>query len=59
MCGAHLVAQTLAGNDGDLITDALVGLEVESELGVVTLDDDLGGLLHGLGADATHVGGVW
>lgn len=32
----------------------LVGLEVEGELGVVPLDDDLGGLLDGLGANATH-----
>lgn len=54
---AHLVAQALAGNHSDLITDALVGLEVKGELWVVTLNDDLGGLLHGLGADATHFGG--
>ena len=33
---AHLVAKTLRGNDGDLIADTLVGLEVEGELGVVT-----------------------
>jgi hypothetical protein len=44
----NLVAETLRGNDGDLIAKALVGLEVESQLGVVTLDDDLGGLLDGL-----------
>lgn len=52
----NLVAQTLGGDDGNLVADPLVGLEVERELGVVTLDDDLGGLLHGLGADATHFG---
>lgn len=45
---AHLVAKTLGGNNSDLIADALVGLEVESELGIVALDDDLGGLLDGL-----------
>lgn len=39
-----------------LIADPLVGLEVERELGVVTLDDDLGGLLDGLRSDTTHVG---
>jgi len=47
-CAAHLIA------------DPLVGLEVERELGVVTLNDDLGGLLDGLCADATHFGDcVW
>lgn len=48
ICLSHLVAKTLGGNDGDLIADALVGLEVESQLGVVPLDDDLGGALDGL-----------
>jgi hypothetical protein len=55
----NLVAQALGGNDGNLIADALVGLEVESQAGVVTLNDDLGGLLDGLGTNATHVGGIW
>ena len=32
----HLVAETLGGNDGDLIADTLVGLEVEGELWVVS-----------------------
>lgn len=41
----HLVAETLGGDDGDLITYSLVGLEVERELGVVSFDNDLGGLL--------------
>lgn len=48
LCVSHLVAKTLRRNDGDLIADALVGLEVESQLGVVALDDDLGGALDGL-----------
>lgn len=48
MTKAHLVAQALRGDDSDFIADALVGLEVERELRVVALDDDLGGLLHGL-----------
>lgn len=43
-----LVPKALGGNDGDFIADALVGLEVESELRVVSLNDDLGGLLDGL-----------
>ena len=51
---SYLVAQTLGGNDGDLIADALVGLEVESETRVVALNDDLGRLLDSLSPDATH-----
>ena len=58
MVGADLVAEALGGNDSDLIADALVGLEVQGELGVVTLNDDLGGLLDGLGTNATHFGGI-
>lgn len=50
----NLVAEALGGNDGDLIANTLVGLEVEGELGVVPLNDDLGGLLHRLGTNATH-----
>lgn len=53
-----LVAQALAGNNGNLIADALVRLKVESELGVVSLDDDLGGFLHSLCPDATHDCGI-
>jgi hypothetical protein len=45
---SDLVAKTLGGDDSDLIADTLVGLEVEGELGVVTLNDDLGGSLNGL-----------
>jgi len=54
----HLVAEALGGDDGDLIADALVGLEVEGQLGVVPLNDDLGGLLDSLGANATHLDGL-
>jgi len=32
----YLVAEALGGNDGNFITNTLVGLEVEGELGVVT-----------------------
>jgi hypothetical protein len=42
--GTDLVSQPLRGDDGNLIADALVGLEVERELGVVSLNDDFGGL---------------
>jgi len=43
-----LVAKTLRRNDGNLIADSLVGLKVEREFGVVSLDDDFGRLLDGL-----------
>lgn len=52
----NLVPQPLGRNDGNLIADPLVGLKVQRELGVVALNDDLGGLLDGLGSDATHFG---
>lgn len=55
---SNLVAEALGSNDSDLITDTLVGLEVQGELGVVTLNDDLGGLLDSLSANATHFGGI-
>jgi hypothetical protein len=55
---SNLVAQALGGDNSDLITDTLVGLEVQGELGVVSLNDDLGGLLDGLGTNATHFGGI-
>lgn len=51
---SYLVAEALRGNDGDLIADSLVGLEIEGQLRVVSLNDDLGGLLDGLGTNATH-----
>jgi hypothetical protein len=51
---SYLIAETLRGNDGDLIADSLVGLEIEGQLWVVSLNDDLGGLLDGLGTNATH-----
>lgn len=45
---AYLVAKTLRGNNRNLVAQALVGLKVERELGVVTLDHHLGGPLDGL-----------
>ena len=51
---SYLVAETLGSNDCDLIADSLVGLEIEGQLWVVSLNDDLGGLLDGLGTNATH-----
>jgi hypothetical protein len=49
---SNLVTHTLGGGDGDLIDDTLVGVEVESETGVVLLDDGTCGFLDGLGADS-------
>jgi len=56
---SYLVAETLGSNDCDLIADSLIGLEIEGQLGVVSLNDDLGGLLDGLGTNATHDCGIW
>ena len=52
----YLVTETLRGDNGNLVADALVGLKVQGELGVVTLNDDLGRLLDSLGTNATHFG---
>ena len=50
------VEQRLRGDEGDLLNDLLVGVEVEGQFGVVLLNQDLGGLLDGLGTDAAHLG---
>ena len=49
-----LVPQSFAGDDGHLLGDPFVGMEVRAQLGVVFLYNHSGGLLHGLGANATH-----
>lgn len=49
----NLVAQTLAGDDGDLLADLLVDVKVHRQAGVVLLDDHPRGLLNGLGTNAT------
>jgi hypothetical protein len=62
ICLTALVACPAASNrvPPHLIANPLVGLEVERQLGVVPLNDDLGGLLHGLCSNATHFGDcVW
>lgn len=48
-----LVAQRLAGDDGDVLAHSLVGVEVAAQAGVIFLDDDPGGLLHRLGPDSS------
>ena len=55
----YLVAERLGGDDGDLLNDPLVGVEVESQLRVVLLDDDTSSLLHGLGSDTAHLCLLW
>lgn len=51
---SNLVPQPLGGNSGDLIKDSLVGVEVEGETGVVSLDEDSRRSLDGLCPDSTH-----
>ena len=50
---ADLITKTLRSNDGDLIANTLVGLEVEREFGVVAFDNDLGRFLDSLRANPT------
>ena len=50
---SNLVPQLLTGEDGDFLTYPLVGVEIKSETCVVFLNDDLGGLLDGLGSNTT------
>ena len=61
MCdiACDLAVELLAGNDGDLLAHALVGVEVVARVRVVLLNDDPGRLLHGFGADVARVGGPW
>lgn len=49
----NLVAKTLAGDDGDISSNTLVGVEVGTQTSVVLLNDQASGLLHGLGTNAT------
>jgi hypothetical protein len=55
MCSetSNLVAETLGRDQGDLVADFLVGLEVEGKTGVVLFNQDTGSLLDGFGSDAT------
>lgn len=49
----NLVSESLGGDDSDLIGNTLVGLEVESETGVVLLDESTRSSLDGLGSNST------
>lgn len=50
---SDLVTQRLGWNDGHLFNDTLVYVEVHRQAGVVLLNNDLRGLLDGLGTNAT------
>lgn len=39
------VRQGFCGNNSDFFTDTLVGIEIQSQVGVVFVNDDLGGLI--------------
>ena len=52
----YLISQSLRSDNGNFVAYPLVGLEVEGEFGVVSLDDDLGGLLDSLCSNTTHLG---
>ena len=49
----HLISETFTSNDGDLIANTLVGLEVQSQFWIITFDYDFGRFLDGLCANAT------
>ena len=55
---AYLVAKSLASDDRDFVAYPLIGLEIECEFGIVSLNDDFGGLLDSLRANATHLDGA-
>lgn len=59
MCATarYLVSELLAGNNGDLFTHALFGMEVIAHAHVVLLHDDPGCLLRSRGANTAHLGG--
>merc|ERR1712125_78530 len=45
---SNLVSHLLGGDDGNLLSESLVGLEVKGQSRVVLLDDDAGSALDGL-----------
>ena len=53
---SNLVPRGLVRDESHFFDDPLVDVEVQGQLGVVLLDDDPGGLLDSLGADAAHPG---
>lgn len=55
----YLISQSLRCDDSNFVTYSLIGLEVESELWIVSLDDDLGRFLDCLCSYATHLGELY
>lgn len=51
---SNFISELFATNDGNLVANALVGVEVMGDLSVVLLNDDPGSLLDRLGTNATH-----
>ena len=49
----NLVSQSLGLDGGDFITKSLVGLEIHSQLWIVTLNQSLRSTLDGLGSNST------
>ena len=49
----NFVSKRFAGDDGNLFTDAFVGMEIQRQSSVVFLDDELGSFLDGLGTNST------
>lgn len=50
---SNLVSQSLGLDSGDFITKSLVGLEIQSQLWIVTFNQSLGGTFDGLGSNST------
>ncbi len=50
---SNLVPEALGGDDSNLIANLLVGLEIQSQTGVVLFNNEPGGLFDCLGSDAT------
>ena len=51
---SNLVSHSLGLDDGDIINDSLVDVEILGQFSVVLLDDSSGGSLDGLGSYSTH-----
>lgn len=53
MLTGNLVSESLRLDDGDVIDDTLVGVEIVGEFSVVSLNDGLGCSLNSLGSDSS------
>jgi len=56
---SNLVSHSLGLDDGDIIDDSLVDVEILGQFTVVLLDDSSGGSLDGLGSYSTHFLEKW